>query len=195
MSGTIENTTKLLRQRAQATRRFAQICVFSIVVIVAAMIIFFYVGTDLILPSLRVTKSNEIVASNASIPPEVERRINELSEEIGRIHDNLDFHKSYQGYQLATTISRIAVRIASVFLSVYLIQILVGITRYHFRLADHLDTSAAALEISTGSRELAQIWAVLSTGQIQFGKAPVAPQEVTLDVIKELINKIPTMKT
>lgn len=40
-------------------------------------------------------------------------------------------------------------KITAIFLAIYLIQILVGFTRYQFKVADHLDAAAFALELST----------------------------------------------
>ena len=94
---------------------------------------------------------------------------------------------------LISRAATIIIRLASAALAVYLIQVLVGFTRYQFRISDHLDTIANAIELSSGDPEaLRIITSAISPQHIQFGKMPATPMEQGAEIIRELINKIPS---
>ena len=90
--------------------------------------------------------------------------------------------------------STIVVRIGSVLVSLYLVQILVGFSRYHFRLADHLEACANGLAMYGSSKpdELVAVVNLLSPSNIDFGKPPDTPSDKLLDVVKEALSKVKT---
>ena len=84
-------------------------------------------------------------------------------------------------------------KIASIFLAVYLIQILVGFTRYQYRVADHLDAAAFAIELCDSDvAKLEGTMSVISVSHIEFGKMPASISDKGLEVVKDAISKIPT---
>lgn len=90
--------------------------------------------------------------------------------------------------ELAPTLAKIT----AIFLAIYLIQILVGFTRYQFKVADHLDAATFALELSSGDMEaFNKAMTSLSLSHIEFGKMPTTVSDKGLEIIKEAISKIP----
>jgi hypothetical protein len=100
-----------------------------------------------------------------------------LEKEIERVRSQLSNQQDFQESVLLN-ISLTVIRLASVFLAVYLIQILVGFTRYQFRMADHLDSTADAFELTNGDPEkLSSVLSSISPQHIEFGKLPRTPTE------------------
>jgi hypothetical protein len=84
-------------------------------------------------------------------------------------------------------------RISSVALAVFLIQILVNFTRYNFRVSDHLDATADAILLTNGDFSANdKIAELFTTRHIEFGKMPMAPTEQAMIMLKELIHKLPS---
>lgn len=92
----------------------------------------------------------------------------------------------------AISIGLTIIRIASAFLAVYLVQILVGFTRYQFRVADHLEATADSFEFAKGDIDsMSKIISSISPQHIEFGKIPKSPTEHSIDLLKDLASKIP----
>ena len=84
-------------------------------------------------------------------------------------------------------------RVGAVIVGVYGVQIMFNFARYHMRLANHLESSADALELSGENYEnLETFMNALTSVDIDFGKNPTAPTDKLLSVVQELVKKIPT---
>jgi hypothetical protein len=86
-------------------------------------------------------------------------------------------------------------RIGSVFLAIFLVQILVNLTKYNFRIADHLDITADAVELCLlDDHFLKTASTLMSLQHIDFTKGPAPPTDQAMKVIKEAISRIPNGK-
>lgn len=82
-------------------------------------------------------------------------------------------------------------KLTTIFLALFLVQILVGFTRYQYRIADHLEAVAFFLELSDKNPEkLEKVMLVLNPSHIEFGKIPASVSDKSLDVLKDAISKI-----
>ncbi len=102
---------------------------------------------------------------------------------------------SGQAPEISEVAQASALRIGAVILVIYLAQILVSYSRYHFRMASRLTSQANALKIAIGIGDLAhfeRLVASLSPDQIDFGKMPTTPTEKILETVKASIEKIKT---
>lgn len=190
-------TIKTVRKRAESTRNFAKLSMFGIVVVAITMISFFSINTDSFFSyDMPVTRTYNITESpSAKLSREevsVIQAVKSLEEKVDKAVTDAELKRNFQDtilYSLSVSV----VRIASVFLAVYLIQILVGFTRYQFRLSDHLDATADALELTAGDQErLDTVLKSISTQHIDFGKMPNTPTEHSMELLKELVKKIPS---
>lgn len=118
------------------------------------------------------------------------------NNEIKRMRLELDLKKvqidqeNYRNSGLTYTISGAVVRIGSVLIALYLVQILFGLTRYHLRLSDHLAACGDVLIISSGDqKKFVELNSVLSASHIDFGKPPNMPIEKITEAIKDAFSK------
>jgi len=182
-----------IRKRAMKSKVFAQISVFVIIFTVALMIAFFVSVKPYFSISFSETPSFKIAEDSLGKgeAPAVEA-IKDLENQVKSLRKQV---QSASGLQesILYSISASITRIASIFLAVYLIQILVGFTRYYFRLSDHLEATADSLELSGGDLKLVDpLLKSISPHHIEFGKMPKTPIEQTTELIQELVKKIPT---
>lgn len=90
----------------------------------------------------------------------------------------------------------IVAKLSSIFLAIYLVQVLVGIARYKYRIADHLDFISLSIQISSNDPDkLGSVIASISSSHIDFGKTPNSVPEKGLELAKEAIAKIPLKPT
>jgi hypothetical protein len=87
-------------------------------------------------------------------------------------------------------------RIGSVLVGIFMIQILVSFSRYYFKLSEHLSMSSALIRLAGGKlSDLKTTAPLLLPSSIDFGKAPTSPVEKVLEgafgMVKELTKKIP----
>jgi amino acid transporter len=193
----ISQVVEDVRKRAGRTRSFGKSSIIGIIIVVGSMISFFTVsgidfGYGMRLSSSFIEsdkKPSELVASEQQ---KVVEAITILEAKIENLERQIESQEDLQN-SILLSISLSVVRIASVFLAVYLIQILVGFTRYQFRIADHLDATADAFELSEGDPEkLAKVINAISPQHIEFGKMPSTPTQDSLELIRELIKKVPS---
>ena len=84
---------------------------------------------------------------------------------------------------LLATVSSAVIRIGAGIVGLWLIQILFGLTRHHFRLADHGYILAIALKTTKDDIILlGQVMAVSTITHVDFGKAPTTPIDKMLDI-------------
>lgn len=64
------------------------------------------------------------------------------------------------------------IRIGAIFMALYVMQITVSLSRYHYRLADHLAVTADVLRISAGNANAYKTFATHMLPKVDFGKMP-----------------------
>ena len=152
----VGNVIEKMNLRAERARRFANVSIVVIIVVVLSMIAFFYVTPT-------------VISISGAVESQISINTSWLSE-------------------LSPTLAKLT----AIVLAVYLIQILVGFTRYQYKVADHLYAAAFALELSSGDMEtFNKAMISLSLSHIEFGKMPATLSDKGLDVIKEAMSKIP----
>lgn len=174
-----------LRNRAKNARIAAWMSLVLILFTVFSLIYFFFLftsGRSAGTP-LEISSISEVPKVDERENPDIAKR--RLEIELRKVELSLIEQKNAGITSIAT--SAIA-RIGAVLIGLYLVQILLGLTRYHFRLADHLLISAEALEACENDPDkLRVLMGVISTNYIDFGKVPSTPVEKVLDVVKECL--------
>jgi hypothetical protein len=101
-----------------------------------------------------------------------------------------------EGDTVDILISNSVLRIGGILLAVFLIQILVGFSRYYFRLSDHLSISADIIRLSDGDVGLIKQLSPVLLPSFDFGKMPTSPfqkiVDTSMETVRELAKKIPT---
>ena len=191
--------------RAKASRKFARLMVFmNIVIVIAILGIFFLspsqhsLNSDLDtrvifeFPGVKYQKDQSL-----SVPKELQLA-DAASEELLKLTEQnkkLKLEASERSF-LMNIIGDTVLRFGSVLLAIYLIQILVTFTRYHFRVASHLDASADALKLSAGDLEtFEKVSKIVNPLDIEFGASPSAPLDKIGDIIRDSITKLPGNKS
>jgi hypothetical protein len=157
-------------------------------------LVFYFFGG--ISTPIRVVKDFEL----RLIEPEKEKKAVQVqeqeSDEIKKLRLELELKKTQLEYEniqnsgVIYTVSGAVARIGAVLIALYLVQILLGLTRYHLRLADHLEACAHGLRFCPEDpMKITMLVPVLSAAHIDFGKAPSTPIEKVLDVVKEVLSK------
>lgn len=150
-----------IRGRATSSRKFARYMVFvNICIVIAILGIFFLnpaqyslnsnLDTRIQFDFLGFTYQKD---QSLSLPKNDASLSAQATEEIAKLqtqNKQLELAASERSY-LMNIIGDTVLRFGSVLLAIYLIQILVNFTRYHFRLASHLEATADALELSAVS--------------------------------------------
>ncbi len=92
-------------------------------------------------------------------------------------------------------LNSIITRIGAVLVGIFLIQILVGYSRYYYRLAEHLSALADIVRLSDGNANVMRDLAAVMLPAFDFGKMPTSPVQKlfdkSMDTVKELAQKIP----
>jgi len=126
----------------------------------------------------------------------------ELSDLIDSLKDRINDLSSNQPEknlteEILTNVVSSVIRIGAVLIGIFLIQILVVLARYYYRMSDHFEMSAAIVLLTAGKISNIKILSpLLLPAKIDFGKSPTSPVERvfdgTMSTIKELTKKIPT---
>jgi hypothetical protein len=89
----------------------------------------------------------------------------------------------------------IIARIGAVLVGIFLIQILVGFSRYNYRLGTHLSECADIVRIGRCDATIMKELAPFMLSTIDFGKIPSSPfqkmVDKSMDTIREVVKKIP----
>ena len=85
-------------------------------------------------------------------------------------------------------VSNSTLHIASVVLIIYLAQLLIGFSRYHYRVADKLFSQANAVTICITSGDIEKLGEFISSMSldIDFGKSPETPTDKVLDTLAKI---------
>ena len=187
----IATMAEKLQQRSCSSRRSAWWLVVIMVLTVISLVFFFF-GANIY--------SDRYITYTTPTYPEAEKalaeRLSKESDEIKKMRLELDLKKAQLEQEtsrnsgLTYTISSAVVRIGSVLIALYLVQILLSLTRYHLRLSDHLAACGHALIFSAGDpTKFVELVPILSASHIDFGKPPNTPTEKVIDVIKDALSK------
>jgi len=86
-------------------------------------------------------------------------------------------------------------KIGAVIIAIYMVQILLSLSRYHLRLSDHLSIVALAVKHSGKDiGELERFVGLVNSNHIDFGKSPVTPVDKLVEVAKVASDKSSTNK-
>jgi hypothetical protein len=92
-------------------------------------------------------------------------------------------------------LNSVITRIGAVLVGIFLIQILVGYSRYYYRLAEHLSALSDVVRLSGGNSRKMRDLAAIMLPAFDFGKMPSSPVQrlfdKSMDTVKELAQKIP----
>jgi uncharacterized membrane-anchored protein YhcB (DUF1043 family) len=188
-----------LKIRAIRARRSAWISVLLIVLTVFIMINFFY-GNN---PIGRIQVLDEIALPLNLVQnvPEETEAIKIMTIELQLKKAELDVKRtelnktSEESSRMTRAITESFTKVGAVIISIYLIQILLSLMRYHFKLADHFETVSESMKITTSDVDkLEKIMSVIGVGHIEFGKAPETPANKLLDIAKELSKNVRDIK-
>jgi len=185
----IEQEAKRLQKRAQQSRMFGWLGVIVMVSTVLAMIVLFFNS------KLNVSFGNgPVITEISAITTESTAIAKEENSDIEKMKLELDLKKAQiineqqSSSLIILAISSSVARIGAVLIALYLVQILLSLTRYHFRIADHLDSASSSLIISEGdSQSISALAGLLATNHVEFGKAPSPPSEKILELVKEIV--------
>lgn len=93
----------------------------------------------------------------------------------------------------SSIVTSVILRLGAVVLAVFLIQIFVSLTRYRFRVAEHLSLCADALLLSGDDTDKFKILSnTLSAKSFDFGKLPNSPYVEITQAIRDGISKATT---
>jgi hypothetical protein len=112
------------------------------------------------------------------------------SEDLFRYYiDRISKYEKRQDDPTQFLISTIVTRIGSVFILLFLVQILITFYRYNVRLANYYDARADALQLVGAAKEatLQNLVSTLSPDVMDFGKMPSTPTEQALELAKEVV--------
>ena len=205
-----------LDRRSKSARRSAWFSVMLIVTTVFFMIFFFYSGSNsLLLKYDWALMEEEISATQRDLEASL-KNLNlsmgsndtkvfedleklRLELELKRLELDLETTKleqsSADARRMTSTITESVTKIGAVLIALYMVQILLSLTRYHFRLADHLAIVAISIKHSDSDiGKIEQFMTAVGTNHIDFGKAPVTPSDKLIEMMKDLPNKIATNK-
>jgi hypothetical protein len=150
---------KGIRRRANSSRLSAYVMIGAITIIGVATAYIFLLWSDS--PALIITGNSNLAGAKIDV--------------------------TAKGDWLAE-ITRAFVRIASVVMAVFLINILVSFARYGLRVANYLDSRADCLAITRGNAEqLAMLLPSVSVDLLDFTKTPMSPYDAYFDVVRGLL--------
>jgi len=136
------------------------------------------------------------INSSAGQDGELRRELLEMAFPSLGSSERIDQFRSAQN-SLSPIIGSSVVRIGSVLIGIFLIQIMVGFSRYYYRLAEHFKVCSVVLRLSKGDVGYMQsVIPLLMPSNIEFGKMPNSPLEKIVDsafqTIGEVSKKIPS---
>lgn len=184
-------TITSIRARSRLARRTAWFSVSLIIITVFLMISFFYLGdlTRAAFFEVRLNPASQIGLSAEKDSKTIEPELRKLELEVELKKAELQ-KSALESTTMTETIAESVAKIGAVFIAIYLVQILLSLTRYHFRIADHLEVASDILNLAGGDHEkLKDLMLVLATTHIDFGKAPTTPVDKVLDTVKDTLSK------
>jgi len=199
-STNVDQVVATMRKRSSRIRIFAQLLILVIVIVVGVTMAFFFTssqympntdsGRRLAISFLGFQLNSEDTyrgSSSAGTTKESETdEVRKLREENSKLQG-----EAKQSALAINTLGSAILRIGSVVLAVYLIQVLVHLTRYNFRIADHIDSLADLLLLTEGDFEkISPLVETFTSKHIAFGPQPVSVSEKLTEAITEAVKKI-----
>jgi hypothetical protein len=193
----------IFRDRAKSSRRFAKLLILFNVLIVAAVLILFFSSSNYSLNTQREStfefslfgfeyKSQRADAA-ARLPYQSNEDGNGSELEKLKAKNQQLIQDANERVFIVNTVGQSILRFGSVLLAVYLMQIIVNFTRYHFRIADHLSSVADSLELTSGDiTNLGKVVDIVSPKHIDFGAPAKSINDNVTSIIKDAISKIPS---
>lgn len=149
-----------------------------------------------------VTQSNQDIISQLTKIEKAQDRIIQTNvdffNEANYIKDQIDKAiKNISSQTLKSTdilVSASIIRIGTILLLIFLVQIIVSLYRYNIKLASYYEARADVMEVIdtntvVRSEEIDSLISMLTPTDIQFGKTPNSPMEHITDMIKKRIDK------
>ena len=181
----IETVCTVLDNRARAARGTAWALVGLIIATVSFLVFVFFLYAR-----------GPIISFEGKEPATPRAQESEAAD-LAKMRLELDLAKArlaseqQQSFGTIAAVSSAVTRIGAVMVGLYLVQILFGLTRYHFRLADHLSICSRALTLADDDlSSFGPVMTVMATTHIDFGKAPTTPIDKVLDVLKEAVGRV-----
>jgi hypothetical protein len=198
----LKELSESLANRAKRSRRSAWFSAGLIVLTVFLIITFFYAGALLGTNRGRYevfnkSQSGEIGSSYTDLPPEIASKRLDLELKKAEIElKRSELEKASEEASILTaTITESVTKIGAVLISIYLVQILLGLMRYHFKLADHIETMSEAVKIAHDDVDkLEKITGVIGVAHIDFGKSPQSPIDKITNLVKDLGNQVASIR-
>lgn len=178
----VKSIIKALQDEAKKCKQASTACISAIVAVATlSIIVFLNIGgaTDLTKFSLEPNTLQKLDALEQTTA-------RELVESVNRLIDHVDSSRNIDAF--TTLIVLTATRIGAIFLSVYVIQILITVYKYYARLNAFYSGRAIALQ-GVGDDKAEELLVTLSPENIDFSKAPNLPYEKVLELAKEAIQK------
>ncbi len=210
----LEDLSKSLSSRAKRARRSAWFSSMLIVTTVFSIITFFY-GSGLSNRYELLNIQYELAKQREILAEEVRRTATAQSGGGEKVNTELEAKKldlelkkaelelkrteleqaSDESLRTTTAITESVTKVGAVLISLYLVQILLGLMRYHFKLADHIETMSEAVKLAKDDVEkLEKISNVIGVSHIDFGKAPQSPIDKLAELVKDLGNQVASIK-
>jgi hypothetical protein len=97
----------------------------------------------------------------------------------------------YQESGLTLLAKSVSTRVMAVVLSIFLVQLLIGLYRYNTRMAAYYDGRRDAFELSQGgNKEMLEVLVpLLGAETLDFGKGPSSPVDRVVDIAKAIASK------
>jgi hypothetical protein len=196
----VQQLVESMRLRSWRIRRWAQVQVLMIIVVAAVTLGFFFTtaqyipnaqgGKQVTLKVLGFEFSTEDVYRGLPHVGEAASSPTQIEDALRRENASLR-EKSTQAVLTINTIGSAILRIGSVILAVYVIQVMIHLTRYNFRIADHVSALADALVISNGDpKSIAALVNIFAPRHIGFGAPPATAPDKLADFITEAVKTL-----
>ncbi len=130
-------------------------------------------------------KLADLIENNEDEINELQKQDDAIAEETKALEQLLRAYSQPPPDSSARSAALLLTRIAAVGLAVFLIQILISLTRYHARMADHYRSLQNAMQIANGDLfDLPNI-AAITNANVDFGKVPTSVLEKAVEALKE----------
>jgi hypothetical protein len=208
----LNDLSESLGSRARRARRSAWYSAALIIITVFAMIVFFYgvravdryMYADIGFKLSDTAKFNLVTLAKQKedrTAPTEDPKLTEKKLDLELKKAELDLRRAElnkgaeESSRMLSVITDSATKIGAVLISIYLIQILLGLMRYHFKLADHLATISDALKISNDDIDkLIKMTEAIGVAHIDFGKNPQTPIDKLTEIIKGVAGQVESLK-
>jgi hypothetical protein len=186
-----------VRKRAKRHRHFGLgAMLMAVVVGVALVALFLFSLGKLSVPLYRqMFHSGASPRDESNVPkkPQPEYGSKEYYQELSQEHFRSLLHARVeidrvqaelnQRYHFVAILSDALVRVGTVLMAIFIIQILTSVGRYHFRVSDHLEAVADTVELSeSDAKTIQSLLLLISPRHIEFGTGPKSPFQQVVEL-------------